>query len=146
MSRCTTTENDAELRKCKIKTTATTTKPSSPCLQGGRAWAQLKIMTFQNVCYPATQRAFLKYFVLILKKSFATVLITEEKKKAVKYLRTSISPRRDGATLSSAYMTPILSIINNTKKSSSRWSKGLGSLKYKQIKPQNKPIPFFFFF
>lgn len=42
----------------------------------------------------------------------------------------------------SASVTPIRSRINDTKKSSSRWSQGLGSLKYKQIKPQNKLMPF----
>lgn len=39
-------------------------------------------------------------------------------------------------------MTPVPSVINDTKKSSSRWSNGLGSFKYKQIKPQNKRFCF----
>lgn len=94
------------------------------------------------MCYPNTQCALPEDFVLALRKALPLSSIPG-KKQAVKYLWTSISLRRDGATLSSAYMTPILSIINNAKKSSTRWSVGLGSLKYKQIKPQNKRIPFF---
>lgn len=99
-------------------------------------------MTPPNVRYPNTQCAVPECFVLALRKALPLSSVTG-KKQAVKYLWTSISLRRDGATLSSAYMTPILSIINNAKKSSTRWSMGLGSLKYKQIKPQNKRTPFF---
>lgn len=50
--------------------------------------------------------------------------------------------REDGAALSGARMTPVPSVINDTKKSSSRWSNGLGSFKYKQITPQNERFCF----
>lgn len=68
--------------------------------------------------------------------------ITGKKKKSREVSAKQRWSREDGAALSGARMTPVPSVINDTKKSSSRWSNGLGSFKYKQITPQNERFCF----
>lgn len=69
-------------------------------------------------------------------------LQSQGKKKSREVSAKQRWSREDGAALSGARMTPVPSVINDTKKSSSRWSNGLGSFKYKQITPQNERFCF----